>query len=132
MINFKSLSFVLEDGCVYLKSIGDFECSAKSSFVEIQISGENKDTHLGAKMINSSEGRRLRYISHKASADTLEIIQRSELVEAKTVFTVYSDCDAVRVYTEVKNISDEKIYLEEVSSFVLYGIAVGIVAFVLM
>ena len=34
------------------------------SFVEIQICGENKDTHLGAKMANSSEGRRLKYVSH--------------------------------------------------------------------
>ena len=31
-------------------------------FVEVQIAGENKDTHLGAKMARSSEGRRLRYV----------------------------------------------------------------------
>ncbi|MBQ5927098.1 MAG: alpha-galactosidase, partial [Clostridia bacterium] len=47
--------------------------------------------------------------------------QRSDLVEVKTVFTAYEDSNALRIENEVKNISDEEIVLEEVSSFVLSG-----------
>ena len=45
-------------------------------FVEVQIAGENKDTHLGAKMARSSEGRRLSYVSHEQTEKRLVIIQR--------------------------------------------------------
>ena len=91
-------------------------------FAEIQVCGENKDTHLGAKMANSSEGRRLKYVSHTQSETRLEILQRSRLVSVKTVFSAYAGTNAVRVYTEVENVSSDVIVLEEVSSFVYSGI----------
>jgi alpha-galactosidase len=72
-------------------------------------------------MVNSSEGRRLRYVSHQQTDNVLIIIQRSSLVEVKTVFTAYEDTNAVRVYTEIKNITKEEIVLEEVSAFTLTG-----------
>ena len=97
-------------------------CIANENFVEVQICGENKDTHLGAKMVNSSEGNRLCYVSHIQTDTMLEIVQKSELLEVKTVFTAYGDTNAIRVYTEVKNVSNEEIVLEEVSSFVLMGL----------
>ena len=97
-------------------------CILNENFVEVQVCGENKDTHMGAKMANSSEGNRLRYVSHTQTDTMLEIVQKSELVEVKTVFTAYDDTNAIRIYTEVKNISNEEIVLEEVSSFVLTGL----------
>ena len=57
-------------------------------------------------MANSSEGARLKYVTHTQTKNTLEIVQKSELVEVKTVFTAYDDSNAIRVYTEVKNISN--------------------------
>ena len=39
-------------------------------------------------MTNSSEGLCLRYVSHTQTDMMLEIIQNSELVEVKTVFTL--------------------------------------------
>ena len=90
-------------------------------FAEVQISGENKITHLGAKMANSSEGERLHYVSHTQTENKLEILQMSNLVEVKTVLVSYGDTNATRIYTEVKNIADDKIVLEEVSAFVMSG-----------
>ena len=78
-------------------------------FAEVQICGENKDTHLGAKMANSSEGRRLKYVSHTQSKARLEILQRSELVSVKTVFSAYEGTNAIRVHTEVENITQDEI-----------------------
>ena len=86
-------------------------------FVEVQIAGENKDTHLGAKMARSSEGRRLQYVSHTQTENRLVIIQRSPLVEVQSVFEKYPDTNAIRTYTVVKNISNREIILEEVSAF---------------
>ena len=120
-IKFYSLHFVINGDKIFLSQYNSIKNVNNYGFVEIQICAENKDTHLGAKMANSSEGRRLRYVSHTQTDKTLEIVQKSDLVEVKTAFTAYQDTNAVRVYTEVKNISSEEIVLEEVSAFVLTG-----------
>ena len=111
-INFKELTFEIKDGRITLSD---------RPFVEVQILGENKGTHLGAKMTNSSEGRRLTYLSHTLTESALEIIQRSELVKVKTTLTSYPDTNAIRISTEVENISGDEIILEEVSAFVYSG-----------
>lgn len=120
VINYKSLAFSIDDNKIALIKYGSFLLE-RNPFVEVQICGENKFTHLGVKMVNSSEGKNLRYVSHKQTAHGIEIIQKSELVETKTVFTFYEDSNAIRVYTEVKNISDKEIVLEEVSALTLTG-----------
>ena len=118
---FFNLNFVVENERVYIVQFGNVQSDGRRGFVEVQICGENKDTHLGAKMINSSEGRRLRYVTHAQTDTMLEIVQKTDLIEVKTIFIAYEDTDAVRVYTEVKNIFKEEIVLEEVSAFVLTG-----------
>ena len=90
-------------------------------FSEIQVCGENKDTHLGAKMTNSSEGKHLKYVSHTYSERNLEIVQQSNIVRVKTVFSSYENTNAIRIHTEVENIAQDDIVLEEVSSFVFSG-----------
>lgn len=121
-IIFQSLRFLVVDGRVLLTKCGEVENPAGGRFVEVQVLGENKDTHLGIKMCRSSEGDRLSYLSHEQTETTLSILQRSPLVEVKTVFTAYENTNAVRVYTEVKNIAETEIILEEVSSFMLLGL----------
>ena len=116
---FHNLSFVVKENKIVLTKCGNIENENGGEFVEVQICGENKDTHLGAKMANSSEGKRLQYLSHTQTDNMLTIVQKSDLVEVKTVFTVYEDTNAIRVYTEVKNVAEEEIVLEEVSAFVL-------------
>ena len=103
-IIFGNLRFVIENKKISLQRFGvDF------SFAEVQVCGENKDTHMGAKMANSSEGCRLEYVSHTLTDHSLEILQKTPLVAVKTVLTAYDDTNAIRAYTEVKNISDKEI-----------------------
>ncbi len=120
-IVFGSLTFVVEGEKIVLRQFGNVHNDGDNGFVEVQVCGENKDTHLGAKMAHSSEGRRLRYVSHSLTGNRLEIVQCSALVEVKTVFTAYDDTNAFSVRTEVKNIAETEIVLEEVSSLVLTG-----------
>ena len=115
-ISFKGLTFEVREEIIFLKSINGFEGKTQTSFVEVQVSGENKDTHLGSKSVNTSESGSFKYVSHKYLNNKLEIIQKSELVEVKTVFIAYEDAKTVRIFTEIKNISDSEITLEEVSA----------------
>ena len=121
MIEFGKLTFDIVGEKVVLKRCGSME-NAGYGFAEVQICGENKDTHLGAKMAYSSEGRRLRYVSHEQTDRGLIIIQQSDLVEVRSVFEKFDDTNAIRTYTIVKNISDKEIILEEVSAFTALGI----------
>ena len=121
-IIFKNLKFfVTEEQKIYLTQCANFTHAA-GGFVEVHICGENKNSHMGGKMINSSEGEKLLYVSHTQTENTLTIVQKSELVETMTIFETYDDTNAVRVHTEVKNITDTDIILEEVSAFVAFGI----------
>ncbi len=95
-------------------------------FVEVHIAGENKDTHAGNKMIYSSEGRRLSYKSHILKRDSLEIEQKSDLISVKTILRKYPNTNAISAYNVIKNISDDCIILEEMSSFVIPKILNGL------
>ena len=115
-ILFGNLTFKFEEDCIFLVNNED----KKYPFVQVQVAGENKQT--GAKMIHTSEGERLRYVTHILEDDRLEIVQRSELVETKTIFTGYADTTAIRIHTQVKNISGKDLVLQEVSAFVCGGL----------
>ena len=91
-------------------------------FVEAQVSGENKDSHLGAKMICSSQGAKLRYVSHRLDGDKLVVTQRSDNLQAVTTFT-FGAYDGYAVQTAYTNIGNETLTLEETSAFVLGGFA---------
>ena len=122
-ICFKNLTFEIVDEKIRLTKWGSFQNLSDYGFVEIQIAGENKISHDGIKMINSSEGARLCYVSHTLDENTLSIVQQSTLVRVETVFTAYDDTNAVRIYTKVTNISGTDIILEEVSSFIMGGLS---------
>ena len=121
MLQFKSLSFSMADSVLKLQKAERFS-ELDSVFAQIQIAGENKDTHMGAKMVNSSEANRLTYKNHTISDNTLTVVQESPNVRCETVFEGYDDTNAIRVHTVVTNITDAPIVLEEVSAFCLTGI----------
>ena len=126
-IEFKNLVFEIVDGRIFLTKCGNFARQDGQglgffTFCEVSISGENKNTHLGAKMALSSEWEKLKYVSHNQTSDLLEIVMRSEKVEAKVVFNGYCDTNAVRVHTEYTNICNEEIWLEEASAFTVLGV----------
>lgn len=122
IIKFKEIIIEIVEGKALLKQCGNLRTDRGQVCVEVQIASQDKPSHMGIKMANSSEGCRLQYLSHTQTDDTLILKQRSELIETTTAFTVYEDCNAIRVYTEVENISREPITIEEVSSFVCNGI----------
>jgi alpha-galactosidase len=121
-IRFHDLRFDVTDNRLRLMDCAHFHSEGGRGIAEVQIAGENKPTHMGAKLIHSSEGNRLRYVSHEATDRVLCVVQESELVRVKTLFVTYDDTNAVRVHTSVQNISDRELVLEEVSSFVLGGV----------
>ena len=120
---FGHLQFCIENEHILLTGAQGFPLVGQSPFCEIQIAGEIKDSHLGIKMINSSEGRKLRYVSHLLEQNTLQIVQESDLVRATTTFTMHEDGNGVQISTRVTNIFAEPLVLEEVSAFVLSGFA---------
>ena len=94
-------------------------------FAEVNVVGGNRDSHFGNKMICSSESFAFKYVSHEIRGNQLVIVQRSKSVEARTHFFTYRQSGVVRIYTEVENISDRPIMLDEVSSFVYSGFCGG-------
>ena len=121
-IRFSGLKFDIIGNKIYLSAVGSFAQSEGRGFCEIQVAGENKCSHLGVKMINSSEADKLCYVTHTLTDEKLVIVQRSELVEVETTFISHNDCKAVQVTTKVTNISDNPAVLENVSAFVFSGI----------
>lgn len=127
-MNFRGLQFERIGDKIYLV---DFCCFAGCGdpakkklfdFCEVQVAGRNHAEHAGAKQFHSSETARLKYISYAETENTLEIVQSSDLVSVTTHFEAYPDCNVVRVWNTVNNLTDKPIVLEHVSSFVLYGI----------
>ncbi|MBO7217548.1 MAG: alpha-galactosidase [Clostridia bacterium] len=121
MINFKNISFEIEEDKLYLTDIGNAH-NLKSGIAEVHISGGMKKTHRGIKLCDSSEGYQLKYVSHNLTENKLEILQESPNVSVTTAFQFYEDTNAVRVFSTVTNISEEDIVLEEVSSLCFEGI----------
>jgi len=103
------------------KSITVDESIPSTPIAEVHIEGEMRPSPSGTKLISSSEGHRLKYLSHECDDTSLTVTMRSALIEARVVFNSYSDSSAIRVHTEVTNISDREIILEDVSSFILAG-----------
>ena len=122
-IQFKHLHFCIENERIYLIGLDQIDFADRGPMCEVQVAGEIKDSHLGIKMIKSSEGHKLRYVEHTQSENVLEIVQQSDLVRTVTTFSMHSDNNGVQIRTRVTNRSAEPIVLEEVSAFVLAGFA---------
>lgn len=125
IFRFQNLEFVIENERIYLQALGDFRSVCKDNFVEITVSGRNKDSEDGIKMVHSSEASLLKYVSHEICDNTLVIEQKNDILCVETFFECFNDTNAVRVHTTLTNISNERITLEEVSSFVVGGIVDG-------
>ncbi len=117
-----AMHFSVEEGRITLDTFGAL-AGLGGSFVEVQVAGGNKDTHIGDKMVHTSEAAVLRYVGTRQEGDTLVVTQESDRVRVDTHLTVYDDTDAVRVYTTVTNITATPLTLEEVGIFCLSGIA---------
>ncbi|MBE7011630.1 MAG: alpha-galactosidase [Ruminococcaceae bacterium] len=111
-----------KEGTIY----GEEKYTKWCSALEIQISGENQNDHHGAKHTGTSGFFSLLYDSHKyyenEVGNKLEICLKDNKVEAVIHYQFHRELPAVRSWTTVKNISDENVGLEYVSSFVYVGL----------
>lgn len=105
---------------------GKITCSLNNElyypFAEVQVAGEDKNTHLGAKLISSSEEGKLRFISKEETEYSLKIIQESSLVRAETLFERFEGNATIRVSTSITNIGKGDIVLEEAPIIALGGL----------
>ena len=130
-IKFKNLEFEVCEDNIYLTKFGNVnggrirENMSVYNFAEVQVAGQMKPSHLGVKMALSSEGWKMKYVSHEIKGNVLKIVQKTDIIEACTVFTAYEDSNAVRIFSTYKNISGEAIVLEEASSFCVTGFGVN-------
>lgn len=98
------------------------------TLVEVHCSGENQHDHHGGKHTGSNCGGTIpRYKSMNDFSNSfgrkIEIIQESTNLEITSHLQFHKDIPIVRSWTAVKNISNEVVGLEYVSSFALTGIS---------
>ena len=125
---FRNLEFAIDEGRIRLQR--GFDCCAVDearlaktlSFAEIQIAGGNKGVRAGAKQISLSEGNDFRYVSHRLSADRLEIVQRTESVQTVTSFEAFPGTSALRIRNTVENVGARTVTLESVNAFSCFGL----------
>lgn len=89
---------------------------------EVFVTGENPDDHHGAKHTGCNL---LKYESHRENGNELVFVLRNDKIRVQQHYDVVGDGKAVRSYATVENISGQKIGLEYVSSFCLYGFDLG-------
>ncbi|MBQ3493267.1 MAG: alpha-galactosidase [Clostridia bacterium] len=125
-IVFNNAEFEIIDGKIYLTKFGFVKAKKEKielfNFVEAQVAGENKNSHLGVKTAYSSESKKFKYLSHKIDKNLLSITLASNFLEVTVFFTCYENCNTVRVFSQYKNIFNEDLVLEEVSAFCFTGI----------
>ena len=122
-ITFKNLEFnINEENKISLTKCGHYYGTKGFPFVEIQISGDNRPANAGMKCVGASESDTLRYKIHKIYGDRVVITQTSEKLCVKTYFVTYNDTNAIRVYSEIENISEKSLTLDEVSALVVHGL----------
>ena len=123
---------VCEDGSVILKHFSNRDADpevkkhpVKRKIVNVHVSGENKMENHVFKNTGCSGDLTLKYHSHKYYENELgaklEITQNDSRMSVISHYQFYNNTDTVRAWTTVKNISDEPLGLEYVSSFTYTG-----------
>lgn len=122
MIQFKGFTFAECQGRIFLVGLNTVDKKEQKFYniAEVDVAGRAKSS--GGKMAGTSERDELHYVTHIQSENRLEIVQRSQVVEVKTIFESWNEINAVRVHTEVKNVSGADIVLQQVSAFICGGI----------
>lgn len=112
MINFKDLTFYItpENRIVLQKYFfvdhSQAGCDPMAfAFPEIDVAGGNCSGR--PEQFKSDLTASLRYVSHRLEEDRLTVVQRNDVLEVTSVFTGYSDTNAIRVQHTAKNISGE-------------------------
>ncbi|MBQ8408735.1 MAG: alpha-galactosidase [Clostridia bacterium] len=98
--------------------------------VNIHCTGENPDDHHGAKHSGASRDNSLKYVTHRyyenKNGNKLEFDLADSTMAVTVHYQFYKNTAAVRSWSVVKNIGNEDIDLEYVSSFAYTGLEDGI------
>ncbi len=84
----------------------------------VHLSGENVTDAHGNKHTGCGE---LRYLSHSEEADSLTFRLESDKLEVLLVYEFPRGCSVFRTHTEIRNIAEEEVGLEYISSLALFG-----------
>lgn len=129
--NFQNLSFrVSDDGRVYLLSgFGFPACPPKGNLYhhigEVGIAGENHATD-GSFRLNRLNGfDAFRFRDLQVQEQSVTVIQESERLCLRTTYRTVPGTKAIRVETEIENISAQAVDLTAVGAFNLFGFADG-------
>ena len=94
---------------------------------ELQLSGKDQPIHRGAKNMCTSEGNEALFDSindyKNEYGRKVEIVLKTNDCIIQVNYQFYNNIKSVRTWTNVKNIKNEDIIIEHISSFVLYGIS---------
>lgn len=118
-----------ENGILLLLKITTKERAAYSKNrskvpIEVKITGENTDDHHGAKYTGCNAADPLLYVSHKVNGKTVCFILKNSAILVNLYYIGFASSDVIASYAEIKNISNDDIGLEYVSSFCLYDFEV--------
>lgn len=103
------------------------DVKADSCFVpcEIFASGENPDSHHGAKHTGSLLSRKLKYVSHEETDEAVIFNLENDKIAVKLYYVFCEGVCAVTSYAKITNIGSEDIGLEYVSSLCLYNFEIS-------
>lgn len=89
----------------------------RQNICEIHLAGD-EESRCGSTV----RGKRLKYVSHTKTETELTIVQSDGELQVTSHFIKYDGTNAVRAYTEVKNISSAPVIIEYASSLMLANI----------
>lgn len=87
---------------------------------EVFITGENPNDHHGAKHTGGNLDT-MKYVSHHENENELAFVMSNGKIRVTQHYDFFENIKVIRSYATVENISNEKIGLEYVSSFCMYG-----------
>ena len=97
--------------------------------LDVHVAGEDVDDHHGYKHTGASRCNTLKYVTHRyyenELGNKLEFDLADETLAATVHYQFYKNTAAVRSWSVVKNIGDENLGLEYVSSFAYSGFEEG-------
>ncbi len=129
-INFKSLSFTVKDGRVFLTRFGGVRVGAnEKSFMplsNVQLVGGNSKGGCSTSFVGGSESDELRFDSYDVSENVLSITEKSRKLKIVTDFIAYENTNAVAVEKTVQNVSGGTVKIENISTLTLNGVGGGI------
>lgn len=93
---------------------------------EIGVTGKSIRERIGGRNCCHSSMDVMRYVSHSEDEDDngvlITFVLSDGYIEAQLCYYIYNSVKAVRAYTKIKNVSDEKIGIEYVSSLCAAGL----------